>query len=122
MFFENNSPIYLQIMAYIKKNMALGIYAPDEKMPSTRDMAKLSGVNPNTIARAYSLLEQEGFLQTQRGLGTFVSAHVDTEALKKELAMAHIQQFLSAMQNLSFSNEALLQLLQEEMRRNAHGN
>ena len=49
------------------------VLSADEKLPSVRELASRLAINPNTISRAYKELEQEGFLYTQAGIGTFVN-------------------------------------------------
>jgi len=71
--FDPNRPIYIQIMDEIKKRVVRGVYAPGEKLPSVRDLAKEIAVNPNTIARVYMELERESFIVTRRGQGTFLT-------------------------------------------------
>ncbi|MDR2832714.1 MAG: GntR family transcriptional regulator [Streptococcaceae bacterium] len=67
-------PFYEQIILSIKRNILLGIYETDEKLPSVRELASNLMMNPNTIAKAYKSLEQEGVIVTKKGLGTFVGA------------------------------------------------
>ena len=71
--FDPNQPIYLQIIAEIKKRFVRGVYAPGAKLPSVRDMAREMRVNPNTMSRAYAELDREGFIFTRRGQGSFVT-------------------------------------------------
>ena len=78
-------PIYLQLMEEIKKRAVRGLYQPGEQLLSVRDMAKEMEVNPNTIARVYRELEQEGFIETRRGRGSFItedSGRIENERTK----------------------------------------
>ena len=62
------------------------VLSPDEKLPSVREMASKLAINPNTISRAYKELEQEGFLYSQVGVGTFVYRDLNlVEYRKREL-------------------------------------
>ena len=70
---SNGLPIYMQIMAQIKTNIALGRLLPEDPLPSVRQLAVDLAVNPNTIARAYRDLEFEGIIYKRHGQGTFVS-------------------------------------------------
>ncbi len=67
------TPIYEQIKKEIKREVALEILKPHEPLPSIRELAENLVVNPNTVARAYRELEQEGFIYTRKGKGCFVS-------------------------------------------------
>jgi len=66
-------PFYEQIILSVKQNILLGIFEPDEKLPSVRELASKLMMNPNTIAKAYKSLEQEGVIITKKGLGTYVN-------------------------------------------------
>ncbi len=67
-------PIYLQIAQQIKTAVAMGRLAPEDPLPSVRQLAVELAVNPNTVARAYLDLEIEGVIHKRQGAGTFVSS------------------------------------------------
>lgn len=62
--YHSRQPIFKQIVIQIKKYVALGILKPEDKLPSTRELASELGVNPNTIRKAYGILETEGVIIT----------------------------------------------------------
>ena len=66
-------PIYLQIAQQIKTAVAMGRLAPEDPLPSVRQLAVELAVNPNTVARAYLDFEIEGVIYKRQGAGTFVS-------------------------------------------------
>ena len=66
-------PIYEQIKKEIKSKISLGIFKANEPLPSIRELAIQLIINPNTVARAYRELEQEGFIYTRKGKGCYVS-------------------------------------------------
>ena len=66
-------PIYVQIVNQIKTGIAMGRLLPEEPLPSVRQLALELAVNPNTVARAYLDLENEGIIYKRQGAGTFVS-------------------------------------------------
>ena len=67
--FNNESPIYLQIVDAIKMQIAQGILKPGDQVPAVRELAVTAGVNPNTMQKALSELEREGVLYSQRTAG-----------------------------------------------------
>ena len=73
MEYDNNIPIYLQVIDRIKKDMIQGLLPMGEKLPSTRELALQYNINPNTAARIYKEMEQQKMCFTKRGLGTFVT-------------------------------------------------
>jgi GntR family transcriptional regulator len=111
--FDPNRPIYLQIIEEIKKRAVRGLYPPGEKLPSVREMAQEMGVNPNTMARAYSELERESFVFTKRGQGSFVTELVDSvESERQRLADAAVERFVSEIQELEPSVTQIEHLLE----------
>jgi DNA-binding transcriptional regulator YhcF (GntR family) len=73
MEFKDKDAIYLQIAAYVSENILLGKWLPDEKIPSTRDLAVELEVNPNTVIRSYEFLQNQEVIVNRRGLGLFVA-------------------------------------------------
>lgn len=71
---SNRIPIYEQIVRQVKYNVANGALVSGQQVPSVRDLAKMLAINPNTIQRAYQLLQSDGVLETVRGRGQHVSA------------------------------------------------
>ena len=71
--FDNTKPIYLQIMEKIKLQIVSHELEPNQQLPTVRDLASEAGVNPNTIQRALSDLEREGFVYSKRTTGRFVT-------------------------------------------------
>lgn len=66
-------PIYQQIADDIRQAIAAGVYKPGEMIPSIRATSLKTTVNPNTVQRAYELLEREGLVRARKGLGMFVT-------------------------------------------------
>lgn len=70
---RSHVPVYLQIADGVRAAVAAGRYRPGEALPSLRKLALEIHVNPNTVQRAYDLLERKGLIYSQRGLGLFVA-------------------------------------------------
>ncbi len=66
-------PIYQQLVDQIKSAAASGMYPPGRQLPSVRELAGQLAINPNTVARAYSILEDQGIIIRRQGLGTFIT-------------------------------------------------
>jgi len=71
--FQSTQPIYLQIMALIKRQIAASKLLPGAQLGSVRDLAMTYQVNPNTVQRALSELEREGLVKSDRTIGRFVT-------------------------------------------------
>ena len=96
----SNRAVYQQIIDQIKRDIALGHLLKDEKLPTVRQLAGQLAINPNTIAKAYRQLEQEGIIITRPGTGTFVasldsnlSRAVKRKVLSEELERISIEAF-----------------------------
>ena len=76
-------PMYKQVIDQIKDAIANGTLAPDERLPSIREMSNELKISPITIKRAYRDLENEGYIITRSGLGSFI-AGVNRERLREE--------------------------------------
>ncbi len=83
MQFNTRSPIYLQIAEYIYDLILSNVWEDGQRIPSVRDMAIELEVNPNTVIRTYSLLQEEGSLENQRGIGYFTAKDARSMVLKK---------------------------------------
>jgi GntR family transcriptional regulator len=70
----SDRPVYLQIIDQVKRDIAIGRLLREERLPTVRQLAQQLAINPNTIAKAYRQLEQEGIIVTKAGAGAFVAS------------------------------------------------
>ena len=92
---DNSSgrPVYQQLIDQVKRDIALGRLVKDEKLPTVRELARQLAINPNTIAKAYRQLEQEGIIVTRPGSGAF-AANLDSNlsrAVKEKLISEELE-------------------------------
>ncbi len=107
-------PIYQQILRYVKGGIAGGTIAHGEELPSRRVVSALLGVNPNTVQKAYRLLEEEGLIQSHTGAKSCVVADQAAQArVKAELVQADVRSTLSAMKAMGLSKEEALALVDQ---------
>lgn len=112
--FDNNLPIYLQIMNHIKKQIVSGLLQPGDKIPSVRELAADLQINPNTVQRTFQELEREEVVETKRGLGRYVTSEESKiMAIKKEMAGDLLHQFIHGMQELGFRNQDIVTIVKE---------
>ncbi|MCI6432702.1 MAG: GntR family transcriptional regulator [Oliverpabstia sp.] len=71
--YKDRRPIYEQIVERFQILILKGVLEQDEQMPSVRKLAVELSINPNTIQKAYSILEQQGYIYPVKGRGNFVS-------------------------------------------------
>ena len=111
--FQDHLPIYAQLMDTLKRRIITGRYLPGEKLPSVRELAAEAGINPNTVQRAFSELEREGLIYTQRATGKYVNENADEiKSARQALAKTQVAEFLSNMQSLDYSVGDVIVLLQ----------
>jgi len=118
MEFDDRTPIYTQIMDLIKRRIAVGELKVGQQLPSVRDLAQQVVVNPNTVQKAYVELEREGYVATQRGMGTFVSGDHDTvDLLRQGLARDIVETYVAGMRSLGYSPEEMTAMAAEAARK-----
>lgn len=106
---HSSSPIYVQIIEWICRQIARGERKSGEKLPSVRDLAIETGVNPNTVQRVYSELERMEVVYTRRGQGTFVTENeARIAALRQQLKQKSMKSFVSEMMALGFDKEQII--------------
>lgn len=107
--FQASKPIYMQIVDKINQQIVRNELKPGDKLPSVREMAVQSGVNPNTIQRTYTELERMAIVETKRGQGTFVVENEKViQELKLQLQIDMISTFVNNMRELGFSEKEMV--------------
>lgn len=115
---EDDSPIYLQIIRFIKRGIVAGTIHDQDEVPSRRMLSALLGVNPNTIQKAYHLLEEEGIMVSKTGAKSFVTiSEADIQRIRIELLCKETMLWIDAMKEMKVSKdeaEALLNNMWED--------
>lgn len=116
--FDNNQPIYLQIMNYIKGEIVTGKLKPGDKIPSVRELAAELQINPNTVQRTFQELERETIVETRRGMGRYVTGSEETiMTIKREMAREVLERFIRGMEELGFQGEDIVAAVAENLQR-----
>lgn len=106
---SDGSPIYLQIITYIKQGLAAGIIKPGEDVPSRRALSALLGVNPNTVQKAYHALEEEGVISSAQGAKSIITADDGLiRSLKGQLLDDLSENYVIALKHMNLSKEDAL--------------
>ena len=117
MEFDNNRPIYLQLLEDFKLKISSGQWKSGEKMDTVRNLAKIYEVNPNTVQRALQELEREGLAKSNRTSGRFIT---DDEELIEEIAKGAFYRscddLIGLAKELNMTKEKSLKLLDKYWR------
>ena len=112
--FDDDKPIYKQLVDKLKLEIVLGHFKSGEKLPSVRELSTMICVNPNTVQRSLAELEEEHLIYTKRTSGKFVTEDDDIiHQVKQELARDKINTFVSDMEILGLKTEDIIKLLKE---------
>ena len=112
--FDNERPIYIQLVEMIRINIVSGKYQKGQKLPSVRELALMMKVNPNTMQKALVELENEKLIYTERTNGKYVTEDEERiEKTKKELAQEKVNNYLRSMENIGINYELAVRYLQE---------
>lgn len=109
--YRDKRPIYEQVVEKLERLIVSGGLEPLTKMPSVRSLAMELSVNPNTIQRAYTELEQDGYLYTVSGRGSFVTAESDWRDSRQGKVLAEWQAVSRKAKEAGLSEERLMELL-----------
>lgn len=110
--FNEQMPVYLQIIEMIKADIVTGDLKSGEKLPSVREMSEKLMVNPNTMQRVFMELEREGIVYSQRGKGTFVSEKSELiDSLRITQAEKYTLRYLEEMKGLGIKEKEMVELV-----------
>ena len=108
----NDRPIWVQLIEQLTRRIVSGEYPPGARVPSVRDLAAEAGVNPNTMQRALSGLEERGLLVAQRSIGRFVTQNAALIVrMRQELAEQELAVFKRRMRLLGYQDQEILEFV-----------
>lgn len=113
--FDNDRPIYLQLVEMLKIEIISGRLKAGEQIFTVRDAALKFKVNPNTVQKSLQELESIGLIYTERTTGKFVTTNTKLiQKVKNEFAKEKVDKYLSDMQNLGFDKDEAIIYLDRE--------
>ena len=108
--FTSRSPVYLQIVSRLRADILSGVYSPDQQIPSVRQLAFEAGVNPNTMQKAFALLEAEQLFVTRGTVGRFITTDTDVlENARRILRRETITRLIEEAGAVGISPEELIE-------------
>ena len=109
---QNGLPIYLQILRYIKRGIVSGDITDGDALPSRRMLSAMLGVNPNTVQKAYRILEEEGLITSHAGAKSVIVLTEERRAqIRRELLQDDVRETAFALRGMGLSLEEAISLL-----------
>ena len=114
-FIKNDRiPIYLQILLYIKRGILSGGIREGEVLPSRRMLSAMLGVNPNTVQKAYRILEEEGLVSSRSGAKSIIEfSEQSVRNIRRELLEEDMVHIISDWKQMGLGKEEAMELLGE---------
>ncbi len=111
---NNDEPVYIQLAAHVKRAIAAGTVQNGEALPSRREVAACLGVNPNTVQKAFRLMEDEGYILTPQNAASsvFITPMIK-ERIELELSEDFVRKFVQKAKDNRLSKEQLIELIQK---------
>ena len=119
--YQDSRPIYEQIVENLKIQMYKGILQADEQMPSVRSLAMELSTNPNTVQKAYTELERQGFIYTVKGRGNFVKGNTSMLDNKKQELITEITELFTEAADIGISVDELFTEIRSRLQENKGG-
>ena len=107
--YQNRKPIYEQVVERFQKLIVTGALEPDTQMPSVRALATELAINPNTIQKAYTILEQRGFIYPVKGRGNFVSGNQELKEQQRVVFFQKLGSLIKEGKEIGVSKELCIQ-------------
>lgn len=117
--YRDSQPIYGQIKDGLRRMIVSGVLEPGEKLPSVRAMAMDLAINPNTIHRAYSELEAEGFIYSIPGKGSFASKRGAADGVhgrdpaREAKLIQRLRELVAELRYLNYTDSEIIALMRE---------
>ena len=114
--YRDSRPIYEQIREGLKRLIVTGALPPDERLPSVRTLATQLSINPNTIQRAYTELEREGYIYSIPGKGSFASGAIDAGGKRRDELISKLRDIIAELLFLGVKSEELIEIINHNTR------
>lgn len=106
---NDRSPIYLQIVRFVQRGIISGAIQNQEELPSRRVLSSLLSVNPNTVQRAYKIMEDEGLIESRTGAKSCISITEDRLVrIRKQLVTEEIRSAITIFKQMGMSRQETL--------------
>lgn len=114
--FDTGQPAYMQIVRQLVRQAAGGQLRQGERLPTVRSLANQLGLNFNTVARAYRVLQRRGLISAQRGRGTYVTRRTPQSAAARRRALVDLtRQYVKDARAYVFSDAEIAAALADQL-------
>ena len=107
--YRDGRPIYEQVRDGLRQLLVAGAIAPGDKLPSVRQLASQLAINPNTIQRAYEALEQDGYVYSVPGKGSFAALREEIDHKRREELLSRLDEVAGELMQLGVTPEEIAQ-------------
>lgn len=111
---KSGTPICDRIVSGFIRLKAIGVLKPDDQLPSVRALASKFSVNPNTIQKAYAILESKGIIYSVKGKGSFISDDENSYIAIKEAALGDVAQAAKNALEVGVSKNEIIAVIEKE--------
>ena len=111
--FSSRTPVYQQLYDDVIRLVSLGVLKSDTKLPPVRILATELGINPNTVQKAYKMLEKDGYIYSTVGRGSFVSNKVDQNQAEKIQAKNDLKESIDKAYKKGITKDEMIELVDE---------
>ena len=106
--YQSREPIYEQLYNNVVRLIGMGVLSPHEKLPTVRALAQQLGINPNTVSKSYQMLEQNGYIYSAVGKGSFVADNSAVINGKQEEAKKDLVKALKTASDVGIEKEEVI--------------
>ncbi|MCI6653277.1 MAG: GntR family transcriptional regulator [Ruminococcus sp.] len=111
--YQSPTPVYKQLYENVIRLVSFGALKPNDKLPPVRTLAGELGINPNTVSKAYSMLENDGYIYSAVGRGSFISENFDSREAEKIEVKKVIKNNLQTAFGFGVKRDEVLEILDE---------
>jgi hypothetical protein len=111
--FSSRTPVYQQLYDDVIRMVSLGVLKSDTKLPPVRILATELGINPNTVQKAYKMLEKDGYIYSTVGRGSFVSNKLDQNQAEKIQAKNDLKESIDKAYKKGITKDEMIELVDE---------
>ena len=111
---NNREPVYIQLATHVKRAIVSGAMKDGETLPSRREVAAMLGINPNTVQKAYKLMEDEGYVTTPRNAASILRLTPGLlKQIEEELTHAFVRDFVQRARKNGLKYKYVIKLISQ---------